>query len=108
MGGHLKELRQRSGRPNVRCAIGSEPCSRTRRIHASGRVGTLDAPHLLSPCLFLSRSRTKPQPGDRSLRAVRVGQWLRPGAGTSFPCAAVRVSSLTHTLWAAIGQCSHH
>lgn len=26
---------------------------------------------------------------------IRVGQWLQPGARTSFPCAAARVSSLT-------------
>lgn len=94
--------RARSGRPDVRCTSGSEPRSRTRRIHASGRVGTVDAPHLLSPCLSPSRSRTTASAkGLEPARLSPCGQWLRPGARTSFPCAAVRVSSLTHTLGAA-------
>lgn len=86
----------------MRCTSGSEPRSRTRRIHASGRVGTVDAPHLLSPCLSPSRSRTTASAkGLEPARLSPCGQWLRPGARTSFPCAAVRVSSLTHTLGAA-------
>lgn len=96
MGGHLKELRPRSGRPDVRRAT-----VRSRALgHAASvrlDMGARWAPTLAFTVFVPSRSRTEPQPGDRSLR----GQ-----VHARFPCAAVRVSWLTHTLWAATAATS--